>query len=243
MDTSDIKDSYWRYSPATTSTKSHMLPGPKYGHKCLLRIHKTHGTKTADQWWGNCVSFLQWIWVSHFPSGEVSFVLQLALQNRAFLLHYWNCSASLRCKVYYRSERLRWAQILASWPLWSYSCKNPSDLFLWMSPKLQLSSSSSDPCKRHHLGGPFFFFFCLWNLMILKAKAVSLINNTPGTFLSSLHSHLPQKGRCNQLLGSGLTLVPILLDSISKPTKPLHSAKLTAQENFNFSRWKKGCRR
>ena len=182
---------------------------------------------------GNRVSFLQWIWVSHFPSGEVSFVLQLALQNRAFLLHYWNCSASRRCEVYYRSERLWWAQILAFWPLWSYSCENPSDLFLWMSPKLQLSSSSSDPCNGYHLGGPFFFF-CLWNLMILKAKAVSLINNTPGTFLSSLHSHLPQKGRCTQLLGPGLALVPILLNSISKPTKPLHSAKLIAQENLTF---------
>ena len=80
----------------------------------------------------------------------------------------------------------------------------------------------------------FFFFFCLWNLMILKAKAVSWINNTPGTFLSSLHSHLPQKGRCTQLLGPGLALVPILLNSISKPTKPLHSAKLIAQENLTF---------
>lgn len=70
--------------------------------------------------------------------------------------------------------------------------------------------------------------------MILKAKAVSLINNTPGTFLSSLHSHLPQKGRCNQLLAPGLALVPILLTSISKPTKLLHSAKLIAQENLTF---------
>ena len=76
MDTSDIKDSYSRYSSAATSTKSHMLPGPKCDHKCLLHIHKTHGTKIAElRCRKQCVSFLRCICVSRFPSGEVNFAI------------------------------------------------------------------------------------------------------------------------------------------------------------------------
>lgn len=77
MDTSDIKDSYSSYSSGATSTKCcRMLPGPKCDHKCLLHIHKTHGTKTAELRCGKqCVSFLQCICVSRFPSGEVNFAI------------------------------------------------------------------------------------------------------------------------------------------------------------------------
>lgn len=49
MDTVDIKDSYLWYSSATTSTKSHMLLGPKYGHKSLLCIRIIHGTILRGQ--------------------------------------------------------------------------------------------------------------------------------------------------------------------------------------------------
>lgn len=49
MDTTDIKDSYLWYSSATTDTKSHMLLGPKYGHKCLLHTHNIHTTVLRQQ--------------------------------------------------------------------------------------------------------------------------------------------------------------------------------------------------
>lgn len=43
MDTLDLKDSYLGYSSATTRTKSLMLLGPTYGHKCLLHTYGVLG--------------------------------------------------------------------------------------------------------------------------------------------------------------------------------------------------------
>lgn len=128
-------------------------------------------------------------------------ILQLALQNTAFSLHYWNCSANLgwKWKSTSRSEGLQWAPTLAS--------LTRMVLFMWKPFRPFLASENpnynSVPHHLIHAKGiilvGFFFFFCLWNLMILKAKAVSLIN-TPGTFHSSLQlftSYLRKDGAVN----------------------------------------------
>lgn len=49
MATSDITDSYLWCSSPTTSIKSHMHLGPKYGNKCLLRLHNIHGNVLRRQ--------------------------------------------------------------------------------------------------------------------------------------------------------------------------------------------------
>lgn len=75
MATSDITDSYLWCSSPTTSIKSHMHLGPKYGNKCLLRLHNIHGN--VLRWQSHSSGskmcfFLQWICLAHFPSGEVN---------------------------------------------------------------------------------------------------------------------------------------------------------------------------
>lgn len=138
------------------------------------------------------------------------------------------------------SESVSWAQSLEFMTLTGpYSCENLSDAFLWMNPKLQLSFSSFDPCNEYHLD--FFFFF------------LSLKSNDPWSqgcwfkhtgnislFITDVR-FVPQKGRCCQLLGTGLVLVPCLAKQFQQTSRHAPFCVAIAQQNFNFFRWETGC--